>query len=238
MSRNKKYQTEEERKAAKKEYNKQRYQRLKEEISRKHSEYYQNHKEEILEKHKEWKNNNPTYNKEYYQKNKDRFAEYGVDYYKNNREKRLEYSKQYQKDNSIHYKEYQKKYHSNNKETLSEKRKEYYIENKEKINLWKKHYSKTPMGRAVYLVNSYKRADKKAKRGECTLTPEWIVDNIFSKPCHYCGKEGWDVIGCDRIDNDKPHTEDNVVPCCDECNTKRGRKEYNEFIKIIKEKNK
>jgi hypothetical protein len=66
--------------------------------------------------------------------------------------------------------------------------------------------------------------------GKCTLTPEWIVENIFSKPCHYCGKEGWELIGCDRIDNSKPHTPDNVVPCCWECNKKRGRRDYEEFM--------
>ena len=32
------------------------------------------------------------------------------------------------------------------------------------------------------------------------------------------GKEGWQVIGCNRIDNSKPHTMDNVEPCCLECN--------------------
>lgn len=52
----------------------------------------------------------------------------------------------------------------------------------------------------------------------CNLTPQWIVDNILSKPCAHCGKTRWDVIGCNRIDNSKPHTKDNVEPCCMECN--------------------
>lgn len=49
---------------------------------------------------------------------------------------------------------------------------------------------------------------------------EWIIENIFSKPCAHCGKEGWDIIGCNRLDNSKPHTKDNVEPCCKDCNDK------------------
>lgn len=127
------------------------------------------------------------------------------------------------------------KYYQKNKEKVLEQQKEYkkqwYQDNKEKELERKKEYNNTPMGRAVYLVSSYKKADKQHNRGECTLTTQWIIDNIFSKPCHYnCGKKGWELIGCDRIDNGLPHTPDNVVPCCEECNNKRGRKTYEEFV--------
>ena len=84
------------------------------------------------------------------------------------------------------------------------------------------------------LVNNYKWADINANRGECTLTAKWIVYNIFPKPCHWCGETDWHKLGCDRIDNDKPHTPDNVNPCCEECNKKRGTKTYDEFLKVIK----
>ena len=87
------------------------------------------------------------------------------------------------------------------------------------------------MGRADYLLQRYRQSDKKHNRGECTLTAQWIVENIFSKPCHYCGKTDWTKIGCDRIDNSKPHTEDNVIPCCMNCNRKKNTKSYDEFIK-------
>ena len=90
------------------------------------------------------------------------------------------------------------------------------------------------MGRASYLVGSYRQSDKLCNRGECTLTPEWIIDNIFTSKCHWCGETDWNKLGCDRIDNDKPHTPDNVNPCCDKCNKKRGTKTYEEFLEIIK----
>ena len=75
-----------------------------------------------------------------------------------------------------------------------------------------------------------KREDKKRNRGKCTLTAQWIMDYIFTKKCVYCGESDWKKLGCDRIDNSKPHTEDNVVCCCGECNTKRGTKEFEEFL--------
>lgn len=113
-------------------------------------------------------------------------------------------------------------------------------DNKEKYSNRIKQYFNTPMGRASRLVQAYKVADKKQNRGECTITAKWIVDNIFSKPCVHCGKEGWKVIGCNRIDNSKPHTEDNVEPCCAECNKKLAglyRKNiiynYENLVKII-----
>lgn len=91
------------------------------------------------------------------------------------------------------------------------------------INMVKKWQS-TPHGRANHLLNSYKQSDRKANRGEGDLSTQWIVENIFSKPCAHCGKEGWNVIGCNRIDNDKPHTMDNVEPCCFDCNRKHKPK--------------
>ena len=89
---------------------------------------------------------------------------------------------------------------------------------KEDKREYSNNYRKTPIGRAVMLVSNYKRSDREYNRGECTLTPQWIIDNIFTKPCAHCGKSGWQVIGCNRLDNSRPHTEDNVEPCCMECN--------------------
>lgn len=94
------------------------------------------------------------------------------------------------------------------------------------MDLTKKEYQKkyndkrknVPILRARYLLDNYKHRDKMSNLGEGDLTAQWIVDNIFSKPCVYCGKEGWKVIGCNRLDNSKPHTMDNVEPCCMPCN--------------------
>lgn len=88
------------------------------------------------------------------------------------------------------------------------------------LTKWKRWVLNHPeKARASMLAKNYRTADKEAKRGKCTLTAQWIYDNILFKPCAHCGKEGWDIIGCNRLDNSKPHTMDNVEPCCYECNS-------------------
>ena len=128
-------------------------------------------------------------------------------------------------------KEESKRYRDKNPDKIKKALKKW----KEEHPDYQNEYRNTPIGRACYLVDNYKQNDKKYNRGECTLTPEWIVENIFSKPCHYCGETDWLKMGCDRIDNSKPHTPDNVVPCCDKCNRKRGTMSYDEFIKKLGE---
>ena len=123
----------------------------------------------------------------------------------NHRELALKRSKEYQKTHKKHYNEYQKEY--------------------------QKEYRKTQIGRANLLAGAYKQSDKELNRGECTITAKWIVKNIFTSKCSYCDKDDWRKLGCDRIDNSKPHTPDNVVCCCEECNTKRGTKPHEEFMK-------
>lgn len=112
------------------------------------------------------------------------------------------------------------------KEVKRARYKQWYQENKENKLEQHKYWTKnTQMGRASNLVNAYKQKDKKANRGECTLTAKWVVENIFTKPCAHCGKSGWQIIGCNRLDNSRPHTEDNVEPCCKDCNDKLATEE-------------
>lgn len=120
-----------------------------------------------------------------------------------NAEERKVYMKQYRKDNAEYYKEYMKQYNKDNSERRKEYHKEYYEANKERLKEQRKQYNKTPMGRASILLGTYNQSDKKYNRGKGDLTAQWIVDNIFSKPCAHCGKEGWQIIGCNRLDNSK-----------------------------------
>ena len=128
-------------------------------------------------------------------------------------------------------KEYFKLYFKKYKDKKKKNDEKYRNSNKEEIKERGLKYRHTQNGRAHILIGRYRQADKKYNRGECTLTAEWVVENIFSKPCQYCGETDWTKIGCDRIDNLKSHTPDNVVPCCYSCNCKKGIKEYEKFIK-------
>ena len=122
-----------------------------------------------------------------------------------------------------------RRYAERNKEKIREKGKKYYQANKEKCKdrhkrwveehkEYMKEYRNQPIRRAYDLVCAYNSTDKKHNRGQGDLTKEWLLENILMKPCAHCGKVGWDVIGCNRLDNSKPHSKDNVEPCCEECN--------------------
>ena len=80
------------------------------------------------------------------------------------------------------------------------------------------------------MIKDYKRSDKKKNR-ICDLTIEWVKENITSKKCIYCGDTK--NIGCDRIDNNKGHTKDNVQPCCKNCNYIRNTYFSVEEMKLI-----
>lgn len=151
------------------------------------------------------------YNHQYYLRNKDKIIEKSRNWANENKEKRTEISKKWTENNLEKVKESRLKWKANNKE--------YDIK-----------YNKTQSGRAHKLITAYRQSDKLYKRGEGDLTAEWIVENILSKPCHYCGETDWHKLGCDRVDNSKPHTKDNVVACCKECNIKKMHKDYDEFI--------
>ena len=133
--------------------------------------------------------------------------------------------KKWKQENIEHYKNYQKQYYEKNKEKVLEQQAEYT-----------KAYRKTKMGRAVSLVSNYKKHDRKHGRGEGDLTAEWVVTNILSQPCVHCGETDWTKIGCNRIDNTKPHTMDNVEPCCFHCNCvlsgkREHKRENGRFVK-------
>jgi len=102
---------------------------------------------------------------------------------------------------------------------------------KEKKSAYQAVYRQTQSGRAGRLVQHYRNKDKKYNRGECTITRNWIVDKVFTSSCVYCGETDWTKLGCDRIDNNLPHTPENCVCSCYKCNIERKGKPFKDFIK-------
>lgn len=139
-------------------------------------------------------------------------------------EERKAASKENQKKWRAAHPDYMSEYRQANKEKIAEQTAEYYQNNRDRIAEFMSEYQSTPKGRAVNLVGTYKQEDNKYNRGECTLTADWIIEHIFTQPCAHCGKTGWKIIGCNRLNNSLPHTPDNVEPCCAECNKKLPRK--------------
>lgn len=87
--------------------------------------------------------------------------------------------------------------------------------------------------KASKMISAYKHKDLVKNMPICDIDIDWMIDNILTKPCIYCGDKK--RIGCDRIDNTKGHTKDNVVPCCYECNCARNNNFSFEEMKIIGE---
>lgn len=91
--------------------------------------------------------------------------------------------------------------------------------------------------KASKMISSYKIKDRKNGIEVCDITIDWMISNILTQPCIYCGDKK--RVGCDRIDNRKGHTMDNVVPCCIECNTARNNffsfEEMKEIGNVIRE---
>lgn len=94
----------------------------------------------------------------------------------------------------------------------------------------------TKNGRSNSLYRKYKSSDKRKNLDTSNnVASEWIIENIFTSKCIYCGDSDWQHLGCDRIDNDKPHTPDNVVCACGICNCERAdRFSVEEFIEYRK----
>lgn len=94
-------------------------------------------------------------------------------------------------------------------------------------------YRSAKKGRAKNLLSGYKQKDEMRNRGECLIDEQWIINNIFNSKCVYCGESDWHKLGADRIDNTLPHTPENCVCSCWDCNNKRNRTPYDEFMRMI-----
>lgn len=170
------------------------------------------------------------YNKQYREEHKEAIAEINRQYYQDNREDILEQQKQYRQEHKEEIAEQQKQYrlkHSDklqtyrdaNKEEFKEYNRLYYLKHREELiskkTDYNKTYSKTQMGRAQRQFQQYKNMDRRNGFGDVIdFDARWIVENIYTKKCAHCDETDWHKLGCNRIDNSKGHTKDNVEPCC------------------------
>ena len=124
--------------------------------------------------------------------------------------------------------ERQTTYYEANKEAILEQLKVYRKVNKEAIAKRDKARYRTPKGK----FNGIK---KKAKERNInfSLPFELYESQLWGKPCHYCEGD-IEITGLDRKDNNRGYVPDNVVPCCYDCNTKKGTKPYQDFIAEVK----
>lgn len=164
-------------------------------------------------------------------------ARYGENAWAEESKKRVAQARAWQIKNADAHKEYTTRYNSEHKEYYKEYERLRWSNNKEKEQKRNKEYYNTKGGRAHNLIKLYRRVDSQANRGECTIDRNWIIEKIFSSSCTYCGESDWKKIGCDRIDNNLPHTPENVVCSCTDCNkTRQCKKMTVEEFRAYKQK--
>lgn len=80
------------------------------------------------------------------------------------------------------------------------------------------------------MLSAYRLKDK--KHGYIFDLPrDHFEKNILSQPCTYCGST--ENVGCDRKDNKKGHTIENVIPACYTCNAVRNNHFTVDEMKMI-----
>ena len=175
-------------------------------------------KEAVREYMREYKRTHNS-NKKYYESHKEEFLKKQKEYREKNKEKRSEYAKEYRLKNADNIKAYKDEH----KDETKEYNRQYYLKHREEIIAHKTEYNntyvKTQMGRAQKQFQQYKFMDKRNGFGKVIdFDAKWIVENIYTKKCAHCDETDWHKLGCNRLDNTKPHTKDNVEPCCFHCN--------------------
>lgn len=82
---------------------------------------------------------------------------------------------------------------------------------------------------------TYRRTD--CNKGFCSeeefnnLLPRHFAYNLMQTKCAYCDYLPPDSInGLDRVDNNKPHSFDNVLSCCETCNISKNDMPLREFV--------
>jgi hypothetical protein len=82
--------------------------------------------------------------------------------------------------------------------------------------------------RPMRKMASYKEAAR--RRGVSFTLSKFDFLELWQKPCRYCGSK-IDTIGLDRVNNDRGYIRGNVVPCCHQCNSMKGKLSYVRFVR-------
>ena len=195
--------------------------------------------EKKIERTRQWRLNNPEkvkkYAARYREENKEEIKKARNRWLTNNAEKVKEYNLEYRNSHKEEIKGRVKEYIKQHREIRKEYDKKWKTENRDKVIEYRKNnidkqreynakFSKSKIGRALKLVNNYKRHDNDAGREGFNLERDWVVEHIFNSSCIYCGDSNWKHLGADRIDNNLPHTPENCVCSCGICNFTRNGK--------------
>lgn len=123
------------------------------------------------------------------------------------------------------------------KQYFKQYNKQYYADNAEYFKQYFKQYRATIEGYARKIRINNLQEDRKYGRIGAEEDPLPTIEeyiHLLSQPDFYDGKHyPFTEMGLDRIDNSKPHTIDNVVPCSTAHNIQRGRRSFEEFCAVM-----
>lgn len=102
--------------------------------------------------------------------------------------------------------------------------KRYRENNKDKIKQYRSGYDKTAQGK-------FNRIKQKAKSRKLQFELDFkdYENEFFQKQCWYCGRIS---IGIDRIDSNLGYLNNNMRPCCEQCNQAKLDYTEEEFIQM------
>ena len=194
-------------------------------IRAKVAQYYQSNKDKIAEYRQANKDAIRKQQAEYYQANKDAIRKQQAEYRQANKDAIRKQQAEYRQANKDAIRKQQAEYYQANKDAIRKQQAEYYQANKDKIADYYNPQTH-PLNWAKNMVNRYRWMDRERFGDDSkTITAEWFLKNIAYKPCAHCGKQGIGLIGCNRLDNSKGHTEDNVEAACFKCNCKENNRD-------------
>ena len=143
--------------------------------------------------------------------------------------------------------EYFKQWYAEHRDECIEKMKQYRTEHAEYFKQYRadnadviKQYRATIEGYARSIRYHNLQADRKYGRIGAEEDPLPTIEEyieLLQQRDYYDGKQyHWTEMGLDRIDNTKPHTLDNVVPCSTKNNKRRQKMNFEEFCAVMNKK--
>ena len=151
-------------------------------------------------------------------------------YYLKNQDK----VKQYAIDNAEHIAAYKAKWYQEHKEEHSEYMAMWYQEHTGYMTDKYSTLEGTAYKRRYQNLIADRKYGRVGKNEDPLPSLEYYIWAL-QQPDFYDGKRyPFNEMGLDRIDNTKPHTIDNVVPCSTKNNLRRQKIAFGEFVELIK----
>jgi len=140
----------------------------------------------------------------------------------------------YRENNRDSILEYHRNRYRKYKEEINLKHKVYRENNKEREQKRHKSYGQTEEGKAKIRVKGERRRSRKAGLPHSFTISDWEkCQKYFDFACCYCGKEQGPLTQDHfiPIDNKGGYTPNNIVPCCQTCNSSKCNKNFYEWYR-------